>query len=244
MSSQPTARPIPNANAHQWLDDRRLAGAAGVLFFGWLVVAIVTIDVILGAPSFADSAATYREYYTQNATVLLIVTWVGFGCWVFGFLGFATGLRGVLTAGDQDAVLWPSLMVVGATLVVAIGGSGGVFEAVLAAGIVDKASDDLLLALAQMQEIADTMILPWALTLFIVAAAVSIARSGVLGRGLTWLGLACAALLVTGALWPLTGEDQGVVATIGLLGLTLVGVWVLIASVRLLRGTGEPSGPS
>jgi hypothetical protein len=63
-----------------------------------------------------------------------------------------------------------------------------------------------------------------------------------LGRGFAWFAIAAAGLMLAGALWPLTGDDQGALASVGLSGLGLCGVWVLAVGVSLLRRDRSQTG--
>jgi hypothetical protein len=219
--------------------DRKVAGYAGILFFVWLVIAGVVYGGVLRMPLIADTAAYHRQYYVDHSTAVLVHAWLSGLCWAWFFLVFATGLRGHLTPGTRERGIWPRLTTAGAVLTVALGGTGLIFESV-AAGVARDASDELLVVLARMVQIVDATLLYWGLSLFVVSASMVILRSGRLNRGLAWFGYACGLLMVIGAAWPLTGDDRGALALIGLAGLTLLGVWALVTAIALLRSGHEP----
>jgi hypothetical protein len=213
----------------------RPAGYAGIAFFAWLVVAAVVFNAVLPMPTFADSPNYIRVYYTDHGRAVLLHAWLSGVFWSLAFLLFAAGLRRHLESEPhEDQGIWPGLSTIGATLAVAFGGVGLIFQTV-AVGVARDTSGDLLTVLARMMVIADATLLYWGLALFAGAVSISAFRSGSLRAPLAWMGLTSALLMVIGASWPLTGDDRGAIASAGLAGLTLLGVWVLFASRSLLR---------
>lgn len=226
MDAASTVRPV---------DDRRLVAWAGILFFGWLIVAAVVYGGVLAMPTIASSAAYHRQYFTDHATAVLLHAWFSGLFWGFLFLIFATGLRRRLSIrGGEDDAIWPRLSTVGAVLAVAFGGTGLIFESV-AAGVGADASDEMLRVLARMVQLVDATLLYWGLGVFVAAAGIAMLQSGRFGRGLAWWGFVSAAMMVVGALWPLSGDDRGPLALLGLIGLSLFGVWVLVTALTILR---------
>lgn len=219
----------------------KIGGVAGILFFVWVAVAVTVIN-LARPPLMNDPGSYYRAYYVDNAAMLLWVDFLGAASWTFFFLTFAAGLRSHLSGSDDRVTeFWARLALGGAVLGLAIGGSGLVFESVLASGLAHDVSDDLIRAIAQMQEIIDTTVLNWPLALFLCAAAAAILRSGLLRRWLAWLGIASASLLAFGGMWPIFGTDGDPLAYVGLTGLVLFGLWVLLVGTEMFRVAG-PSG--
>jgi hypothetical protein len=129
-----------------------------------------------------------------------------------------------------------AVLTAGAVLATAFGGVGLIFETA-ATTMATSASDDLLTVLERMVTFADSTLLYWGLGLFVGAASIAMLRSSSFGVGFTSLGLVAAVLMFLGAGWPLTGDDRGPVALVGLLGLTLLAVWILRVALEMTRST-------
>jgi hypothetical protein len=76
--------------------------------------------------------------------------------------------------------------------------------------------------------------------LFVGSAGFVIVRTGVLWRLLGALGLLVAALLIIGAAWPIEGDDEGVLATFGFIGLPLLLLFILISSIGMILRKEPP----
>jgi len=220
----------------------RLSGWAGVAFFSWLVVAAVVYAGIIPMPATGDDAAYVRMYFTDHGDAVLFHAWMSGLLWGIAFLVFAFGLRErVATPAGSARPPWGRVATAGAVLATAFGGVGLVFETV-AALMARTASDELLVVMALVVTIADATLLYWGLAVFVGAASRAVRETDFRAAWLGGLGFVSAGLMIIGAAWPLTGDDRGVIAVLGLIGLTLVAIWVLLVSLRMLRTDTAPRG--
>jgi len=228
-----------DANDHGWRGtgrrDAKLAGYAGIMFFVWVVVAGIIFAGVLPLPTFRATAALHRAYYTDHGTAVVFHVWFSCLFWAASFLLFASGLLDALSRENPGSGMWRRLAMAGAILSVAFGGTGLIFETVAAVGA-DDLSDTLLLALGRMVVIVDSVLLYWGLAVFVAAASTALLPSRRTAGSLPWLGFGSALMMVIGALWPLTGDDRGPTAAMGLIGLAMLGLWVLLAGIALLTG--------
>jgi len=217
----------------------KVAGIAGVL----TVIVFVASFILFGTPpGLDDPAGDIREYFEDSGSQIQFSHWlVAVGIALF-FIVFASGVRSLLGPADSsDRGMWSRASFAGAVGVFAIGGAGQVFWGVAALSV-DDLSDEILVAVHQMDALLYSSVMPLAIALFLAPASIVILRSGVLWKWLGWLGLAVALLSVIGALWPLDGDSEGFLAIIGFVGgFILFFVWVLIASIGMIRMESPPT---
>lgn len=147
---------------------------------------------------------------------------------------FAVSFRHLPSAGDNS--IWPMLSMVGAILIVAIGGAGSVFWLVAAYLVPIGLSDDSIRILFAGDQLAFTSIAPWAMALFSGAAAISIRNTQSLPRWLAGLGFAVSGLLLIGTAWLFGSNPEGPLAIVGFAALVLWTSWALATSVLMIRG--------
>lgn len=219
--------------------DHRLAGAAGVAFFVWMVIAAVVYAGALPMPAFSDPDSYHVMYFADHGTALALHAWLSGLFWVLGLLTFAAGLRRQLIADQPAAAMWADLAFAGALMATVVGGVGVALQTA-ASAVSGTAAQAVVPALGRFLAVIDQTLLYWGLALLVGAGSIAIMRSGQGTRRLGWLGLADAVILVVGAAWPLTGDDRNLLGVVGLVGLFVAGVWILWAAVRLLRA--RPAG--
>ena len=124
----------------------------------------------------------------------------------------------------------------GAVATAAIGGAGSAFWAVLGQeDVLAGASDETVKTLAAFDSVVFTAILPWGMAVFLLGASVVILQSEVMAKWIGWLGLLVALLFVIGTLWPFTGDDEGFLAILALIGFPGFLIWSLGASIEMIR---------
>ncbi|MDH3540341.1 MAG: DUF4386 domain-containing protein [Acidimicrobiia bacterium] len=214
---------------------------------GWAGIAYVVIFLALFAftaqpASLTDSAAEFRQWFVDNETSVAVVTF-GLSLAFALVVVFASGLRSLLGPVDEDSAgMWSRVSFVGAVMMVAMGGVGLSFWAVL--GLEDTlaaASDDTVKTLAHFDTVIFSAIVPWGMALFVLGASLVILRSGVMSKWLGWLGLFVAGVAVVGTLWPFSGDSEGFFAIIGLIGFPPgFLIWSLWAAISMIRMDGAP----
>ena len=216
----------------------RVAGYAGI---GFVVLFIPALIIQRTSPYIGDPIDEIRSYYVDDDTLVHVATFLSALAFVFFFLTFASGLRSLLATADTNAAgMWSRLSFAGAMLAVAVAGVGLTYGTVLSIGAAAEASDGTVRTLHQLDAVLFGSIINWGLALFLFGAATTIFQSDVLARWMGWLALSSIVLMVIGALWPVSGDDEGALANIGGLGSTLFLIWVLAASVSMIR-TEDPN---
>jgi hypothetical protein len=216
----------------------RVAGYAGI---GFVVVFIPALIIQRTSPYVGDSIDEIRSYYIDDDALVHFGTFVSALAFVLFFLTFASGLRSYLAVADTSAAgMWSGLSFVGAILAVAVGGVGLTYGTVLSMGAAAEASDGTVRTLVQLDAVLFGSVMNWGLALFLFGAAMTIFQSEVLARWVGWLAVSSIVFMVIGSLWPVSGDDEGALANIGGLGSTLLLIWVLAASVTMIR-TEDPS---
>ena len=81
--------------------------------------------------------------------------------------------------------------------------------------------------------------MPWATAMFIIFASVLMIQTRVMPAWLAGLGIVAGVLPVIGGTWIFSGDPDSAVRTIGFIGELGSMVWVLTASVFLIRGTAD-----
>jgi hypothetical protein len=216
----------------------KVAGTAGLLTIVIFIVSFITFG---SPPGLDDPAGDVREYFEDSGSLIHFTNWlVAMGIALF-FVVFASGLRNLLGPADSsDRGMWSRASFAGAVGVLAIGGAGQVFWGVAALSV-DDLSDEVLVALHHMDALIYSTVTPFAFALFLAPASLVIVRSGVLWKWLGWLGLAVALLSVIGALWPLDGDSEGFFGILSFIGFILFFVWILIASIGMIRMESPPA---
>ena len=218
---------------------KKVAGWAGIAY----VVIFLGLFVGTEPPlSLTESAGEFRQWFVDNETSVAVVTF-GLSLALALVVVFASGLRSLLGPADADNEgVWSRVSFVGAVLMVAMGGVGLSFWAVL--GLEDTlaaASDETVKTLAHFDTVIFSAIVPWGMALFVLGASVVILQSGVMSKWLGWLGLFVALVAVIGTLWPFTGDSEGFFGIIAFIGFPPgFMVWSLWAAISLIRMDSAP----
>jgi hypothetical protein len=168
------------------------------------------------SPYIGDPIDEIRSYYVDDDTLVHVATFLSALAFVFFFLTFASGLRSLLATADTNAAgMWSRLSFAGAMLAVAVSGVGLTYGTVLSIGAAAEASDGTVRTLHQLDAVLFGSIMNWGLALFLFGAAMTIFQSDVLARWMGWLALSSIVLMVIGASWPVSGDDEGPLANIG-----------------------------
>jgi len=222
---------------HSW---RKVTGASGVTF---VVLFLVSLIIAGERPALDDSGAELRQWFEDNESVVAWITWSGALSFALFFLLFASGLRSILGPADaENEGVWARLSFAGAVALVAIGGAGSAFWAVLAQeDVLSVASDDTVKTLAAFDSIIFGAVVPWGVAVFLIGASVVILQSGVMAKWLGWLGLLASLVIAIGTLWPFTGDEAGFLGLLTIIGMISFLVWTLGASITMIRSDSTPT---
>ncbi len=185
-------------------------------------------------PLYTDSIAEIREYFADNETTINVANWLAAVFFVGGFLLFASALRAVLRRDDDDDGVWSRASFAGAVASVGVAGAG-VFLSAFTLGGMEDLSDGVVQAFVRADSILYSTILPFGLALFVIGASVVMLRGSTFPTWFGWLGMAAAAAMVVGALWPVDGDPEGALAIVGMIGLLAGFVWILLGGAVMAR---------
>jgi len=216
----------------------RIAGFSGfafvVLFIG------MGAAIAAGAPAFTDGADELRSWFGDNQGSIAFFNW--FTPMVFGFLYlvFGVGLLRRLTTGDTSGGILPRLSFAGIVAQFAVGIVGMSLWAVMSLDpVLEGASDGLLVTLSALDAVVFFALMPWATAMFIIFASVLMIQSRIMPMWLAGLGIVAGVLPVIGGTWIFSGDPDSVVRGIGFIGEVGSMIWVLAASVFLIRSTAD-----
>ena len=221
---------------NQWW---RVGGIAGIL---WIVLFIAGGFVLQGdTPSRDDSIDEIREYFTDDAETYLLGDYlIGLG-FTLGFITYIVVLRRVLGGGLDWAGLLSRIAFVAGIITVIWGAVAGFFWGTLAIGAAENEEVDeggiRLLMEADVYAFAG---LVFPISLFLLAAGGSIWLSGRLNRWLGLIGVIGGIAGFISAAWPIDGDEEGALASIGII--TFVGalLFVLATSIALIMKNDPP----
>jgi hypothetical protein len=222
-----------------WRQWWRVGGAFGIGFAALFVIGAI---IIQGEPPMRDdSIQEIRKYFADDGTKYLVgdyMTSIGF---VLFFLPYLVTLRWVLGSGEGWPPIWSWLTVVGGLIMVALGGAGAMAFGTLAISADNKEIDDSSIRLFMEMNSYAFNLFSFGMALFVGSASVVILRTRVLWRWLPLLGFVAAILLVSGASWPIDGDENGPLAVPGFIGAILTLLFVILSSINLLVLKEEPS---
>ncbi len=213
---------------------RRVTGILGILFFVGAAIGLLIIIPIQPAPD--EPIANIREFFADDSALFYSANLIMMVTLVFVFLPFAAGLRSVLAERDVDAGMWSRTAFGIAVGIVAVAGAGSVFFSSMMLAFEPGSFDDAVLRLIVYADAyMFSVIITVGLALFLVATAIVVLRTGALWKWLGWLGLVIAIIGLIGTSWPLDGDPEGVLATMGFITFPLFAVWSLLVGISLLR---------
>jgi hypothetical protein len=228
-----------DTGAPWWNQWWKLGGIAGIV---WIVAFIVGAFILQGeTPTRDDDIAEIREYFTDDAEQYLIGDYIiGLG-FVLGFIPYLVVLRRVLGGGLTLPGLLSRAAFVGGILTVVMGAVAGVFWGTLAVGAAESSEvDDSAIRLFMEADVYAFNTLTFFLSLFLLAAGLSLWMSGVLNRWLGWIGIIGGIAGFIGAAWPIDGDEEGLISGIGLLGFLGMVLFILATSIAMLLKKTPP----
>jgi hypothetical protein len=226
-----TESPTP---ARQAAAPGRLAGTGGLVFAAILVVQNI---IRAGAPGFDAAPAQVSAYFLDHRAAAL----VPLGLFPLGLLAlfpFAAGVRA--RAQQEETRWWAGVGVLGAATIAALFALVNITEIVLTAKAAQLASST-----AVVQALWTLHAAAFGLDLAAIAVAlIGLSRAAAAMRLIpSWLALTAwpgAACLLTAATFTVALADGGPWLAVGLAGFVVWIVFVITASVSLLRGRQIP----
>jgi hypothetical protein len=219
---------------HQDWPWRRVTGILGILFFVGTAIGLLIIIPIQPAPN--EPIENLRKFFADDNALIHTANLIMMLTLVFVFLPFAAGLRSVLAERDVDAGMWSRTAFGIAVGIVAVTGAGSaVLSSTMLAFEPGSFDDAVLRLIAYADAYMFSVIITVGLALFLVATAIVILRTGALWKWLGWLGLVIALIGLIGTSWPLDGDPEGVLASMGFSTFPLFAVWSLLVGISLLR---------
>jgi hypothetical protein len=226
-----TESPTP---ARQAAAPGRLAGTGGLVFAAILVVQNI---IRAGAPGFDAAPAQVSAYFLDHRAAAV----VPLGLFPLGLLAlfpFAAGVRA--RAQQEETRWWAGVGVLGAATIAALFALVNITEIVLTAKAAQLASST-----AVVQALWTLHAAAFGLDLAAIAVAlIGLSRAAAAMRLIpSWLALTAwpgAACLLTAATFTVALADGGPWLAVGLAGFVVWIVFVITASVSLLRGRQIP----
>jgi hypothetical protein len=224
----------PGSAGRRWW---RLAGLCGL---GWFVLFAVGAIVLQGEPPAYDaSLAEVRQFFTDHGTRFLVGDYIaGLGFLLF-FLPFVVGLRSLLGAVEGGPQIGSRLVLVGGLATVLVGDTATVFQDALALGAGNPELQDTTVRAFLYANAAAIAAIGLPAALFTFAAAAVIWTTAVLWRWLAVVGALAGVLLAVGAAFPLGGDPTGPLWAIRFVGFIGLAVFVVAASIGMLRRTDQ-----
>jgi hypothetical protein len=213
-------------------DWQRIGGVAGVLFFVAVVASFFTPET----PDADDATATIVSSIADDRSAHLVTVYLQ-GIASFLFIVFVGALWSRLRRAEAEP---------GASVLVALGGLGSAVVILVSSGIflalIDAAHEGrasaAVRALFELDEIV-FLVIGWTSAAFYTGAALSSLGTGSLPRWLGWLAALLAAVFVVAFFGIFSEDDEGgVLGGIFFVAILVNFIWILAASVVLLREQG------
>jgi hypothetical protein len=222
-----------------WSQWRRLGGIFGILF---LILFFVSILGLQGeSPAYDDPIEEIRAYFADDRDIYLTGDFLIGIAFVFLFLPFAACVRPILAEAEGEPGICARLFYTGAVVTVVIGFAASIAWGTLAfAAAGDSEVDDGVIRAFMYMDAHAFSGLGFAFGLTALFGSLAIVRTGVFAKWSGYLGILAAALSVIGAAWIIDGDDEGILALLGLLGNILFTIWILALSIMLLRQAEAP----
>jgi hypothetical protein len=150
---------------------------------------------------------------------------------------FASGLRSFLEPADEEhRGVWSRVSFAGAILMAALGMSKALFWAVLSLDeTLAAATDATVQVLHAFDGVATAALVPWGATALALGASIVILQTGIMAKWLGWLGLFTVAVFGIGTLWLFTGDYQGFLGSLTLIGYLAFLIWTAATATNLIR---------
>jgi hypothetical protein len=190
-------------------------------------------------PAYDASLAEVRQFFTDHGTRFLVGDYIAGLGFLLLFLPFVVGLRSLLGTVEGGPQIGSRLVLVGGLATVLVGDTAAVFQDALALGASNpELQDTTVRAFLYANAVAIAAIgLPAAL--FTFAAAAVIWTTAVLWRWLAVVGALAGVLLAVGAAFPLGSDPTGPLWAIRFVGFIGLAVFVVAASIGMLRRTDQ-----
>ncbi len=221
------------------MDDARWEKWASATGIGFVAAVLAGYAIAPRPPKLSDTAATFADYFIHNQSSVLLGTMLAAGVGGVMFLWWLGSLRLFLRRRETDggrlsAVAFGSGVVALAFLLQVLAIRGALAFGL--AGTVDPSVSKGFYGVAYTLDALNV----FPIGALLVAASVSALRSGAFPKWLVWLGLlAGAARWVTGLDVVLKESVFGDEGVIGLVVFVTALVWIVAASIVMVRGSGD-----
>jgi hypothetical protein len=213
-------------------DWQRIGAIAGILFFVAVAASFFTPET----PDADDTTAAILSSIADDRSGHLVTAYLQ-GIASFLFIVFVGALWSRLRRAEAEP---------GPSVLVALGGLGSAIVILVSSGILlalidaahERREPEAVRALFELDEIV-FLVLGWTSAAFYAGAALSSLATGSLPRWLGWLAALLAAVFVVAFLGIFSEDDEGgVLGGIFFVAILVNFIWILAASLMLLREQG------
>jgi hypothetical protein len=217
----------------------KIGGIAGI---GYVVMFVIGGIVLQGeTPMRDDDIETIRRYWADDSNRYLVGDWLVAAGFILFFLPFVSALRSVLGPADPSGGVWSRLVLIGGVTALLVGAAASMAWGALALSSA-RDIDDSTLRLAMDMDAYGFATLGWGIAAFLLPTSVLILLSGALWRWTGIVGIVAAVLMALGALWVVSGDEEGVFGVLGFIAFPLWAIWTIAVSVcMLMRSRGTPA---
>jgi hypothetical protein len=221
------------ALTRQWW---RVGGLCGI----GLIIAAVIVAIVQGEPpTHDDPVEDIRAWWEDNGQAYLVGSYITGLAFFLLYIPFLVSVRTLLRRAEGGVEVLSTIALIGGLLVVAFVPAGAASWTALAFGA-EHLSDDALVTLMYL-DVGAFHIFTLAIGLFVLAASLVIATTGVVWRWVGYLGIIVAIAAFIGPLGILDDDPEDVLDIIGFVGAFLGwAIWALLLSVAMIRMTEEP----
>ncbi len=208
----------------------RVGGAAGIIF---VVLFVIAFAIVGDEPAYTDKASEIKTWFVDNRDSWRIGVYLfSIGAFLF-YLPFLSALTSFLGNAEGQPPVWSRVAMMGgfAFLILTFLSTAGEGALTL---IAKDLGDDAVKALFTLSQYLFP-VTGFAIAALTLGSSVVILRTGVLSSWLGWYGVVPAAVGVIGAAGIFADDPQGFLFTVQMIGLAATGIWVLAASVGMLR---------
>ncbi len=216
----------------------RFGGAAGIAFIVLFIVGVILQEA---PPFFDDPIDEIREDWVNDGQQYLIAGYILSLAYVFFYFPFISALYGLLSRAEGGVHLWSRVAFVGALIFVLWSAWSSIFWGALAFGdFAETASDETLRTLMVLDYYAVSGA-PFTVVVFVGAASIVIATTGVLRRWLVVVGVIVVVLSALAPLAILSTSSESVFDVVYLIAFLILPLWILLVSILMLLKRDEPA---
>jgi hypothetical protein len=215
--------------------------ATGLFGLAWFVLFAAGGIALQGEPLPYDTPiGEARDFFADHGTSYLWGDYIAGLAFVLCLLPFVVGLRAVLGAAEGEPQIASRLVLAGGIATVAIGDAATAFlDAFALGGAPADLPDSSVRLFLELDAVAIAAIgFPMALTA--LSAAWVISRTSILPGWLVPVGALSGLLHIVGATFVAADQAEGPLYGMRFAGMIAFGVFVVGASVSLIRGTQPP----